>query len=169
MLRGTGEYSVHSLVLAGLVGALIGGAGVYSSRDTHCRALKTTLPGVYYRDAKMAVRPERREEFIAVIRNNGRETIGKEPNALAYVRSPPRTIPPARVRTLAYPGHAHGQVWGENAVTPNLFHFHAAYRGAEGFEEHAATPHYKAWNEFVATEPFTMAPELHTYYMVPEE
>ena len=166
MLRDAPGYSMRSLVLASLAGALIGGTVVYASRVTVCKGLKTTLPGVYYRDAKMSVRPERREEFIAVIRNNGRETIGKEPGALAYVRSPPHARAHRKPRACRPPRRE--QVWGENADTPNLFHFHAAYRGDEGFAEHAATPHYRAWTEFVATEPFSTEPQFDTYYMVPE-
>ena len=70
-----------------------------------------------------------------------------------------------RVSSAARPA----QVWGEDTETPNLFHFHEEYRGIEGFNEHAATPHFAVWDEFALTDPFTMNMEVAAYTAVADD
>ena len=50
--------------------------------------------------------------------------------------------------------------WGECTKEPNTFHFHEQYLGKEGFDAHAATPHFADWEAFAATDPFTKEPEV---------
>lgn len=57
--------------------------------------------------------------------------------------------------------------WGESANEPNTFHFHEQYKGRKGFEAHAAAPHFKAWEEFASTGPFTKEPEVNFYELEP--
>eukprot|EP00306_Pavlova_sp_CCMP459_P021281 CAMPEP_0185550170 /NCGR_PEP_ID=MMETSP1381-20130426/19786_1 /TAXON_ID=298111 /ORGANISM="Pavlova sp., Strain CCMP459" /LENGTH=171 /DNA_ID=CAMNT_0028162941 /DNA_START=28 /DNA_END=543 /DNA_ORIENTATION=- len=86
----------------------------------------------------LKVKPERREEFIKCIRANQRGTLTSETLALEYV-------------------------FGEDESTPNTFHFFEKYLSKEGFEAHTKTPHFAAWEEFAATEPFTAPPVVSFY------
>ena len=58
-------------------------------------------------------------------------------------------------------------VYGESTVEPNKFLFHEEYEGAEGgkegFDAHAAAPHFKKWEEFVEKDPFTKAPVVNCF------
>ena len=89
----------HCHVLIGVVlGALLGGAAVTFARP----AVRSRGPadGVYYLNVKMAIKPERRDEFLAVIENNQRGTLGTEPNAIAYVRALPSPCSSPRCHRL---------------------------------------------------------------------
>ena len=81
------------------------------------------------------MKPARRDEFIACIKANQKGTLSSEPLAVSYQ-------------------------WGESTTVPNTFHFQEAYRGVVGFNAHTKTAHFKAWEEFAATEPFTADPEV---------
>lgn len=86
----------------------------------------------------LRVKPERREEFIACIRNNQRCTLSTEPLAVAYD-------------------------YGEDASTANTWHFFEKYVGRAGFEQHCATAHFAAWEVFAASDPFTAPPRVDFY------
>jgi quinol monooxygenase YgiN len=90
----------------------------------------------------LRVKPERREEFIACILNNQRCTLGTEPLVMTYV-------------------------FGEDESTPNTWHFFEAYRGRAGFEQHARTAHFAAWEAFAATDPFTAPPRVDFWATTP--
>jgi quinol monooxygenase YgiN len=83
---------------------------------------------------------EVRDEFLKVISNNKRGTDGSEPLALLYT-------------------------YGESTSKPNVFHFYEQYGGEdggkEGFNAHAASPHFKDWESFVGTDPFVKDPEVY--------
>lgn len=82
------------------------------------------------------MKPERRSEFLECIANNQRGTLSRaEPLALEYK-------------------------YGEDATTPNTFHFFEKYKGKEGFEAHQKAPHFAVWETFAATDPFTSPPEI---------
>ena len=93
----------------------------------------------YCLNVQLCIQPTVRKEFLQVIANNaaGSNSKDKEPLCLQYC-------------------------WGEDETEPNTFHFHEQYTGAdggkEGFEAHAATEHFAAWEAFAATEPFTKPP-----------
>ena len=110
------------------------------------------------------MRSERRDEFIACIRDNQKGTLSTEPLAVEYV-------------------------WGEDVDQPNTFHFYGEtlpgsepchedqaspltllpplhsekYEGRRGFEAHQATPHFAAWEVFAASDPFTSPPVVEFY------
>ena len=79
--------------------------------------------------------PTRRDEFLACIAGNCAGTLNTEPLAISYE-------------------------WGESETSENTFHFHERYQGREGFEAHTQTEHFKAWEQFAATEPFSKDPEV---------
>ena len=88
------------------------------------------------------MKPELRDKFLEYILNNQRGSQQDEPLCLQYDL-------------------------GESLDTPNSFYLHEEYTGAddgkEGFEAHQATPHYKAWEKFAATNPFTKDVEVGFY------
>lgn len=123
------------------------------------------LPGSKFcLNVKLCVRSERRDEFIACIRDNQKGTLSTEPLAVEYV-------------------------WGEDVDQPNTFHFYGEtlpgsepchegqaspltllpplhsekYEGRRGFEAHQATPHFAAWEVFAASDPFTSPPVVEFY------
>lgn len=91
---------------------------------------------------ELFVKPEYRQEFIKVIQNNQKGTLGTEPLCLQYV-------------------------FGESTSTPNKFVFHEEYTGdedgKEGFDAHTQTPHFKLWEEFVEKDPFTSPPIVNFF------
>lgn len=93
-------------------------------------------------NVKLCIKPERRDEFLECIRNNQAGTLGTEPLALEYT-------------------------FGEDADTPDTWHFYEKYVGRKGFEAHQATPHFAAWEAFAATEPFTAEPVVEFYQEMP--
>jgi quinol monooxygenase YgiN len=88
-------------------------------------------------NVNLYVKPERREEFLKIIRNNQAGTIGTEPKARFYY-------------------------WGESTSTKNLFHFQEQYVGRDGFEAHQKTAHFSAWEKFASdpNSPFSKPPEV---------
>ena len=96
------------------------------------------LGGKFCLNVKLCIKPERRDAFIACIQNNQKGTLATEPLAIEYV-------------------------WGEDLNEPNTFHFFEKYEGRRGFEAHQATPHFAAWEEFAASEPFTSPPVVQFY------
>jgi quinol monooxygenase YgiN len=81
------------------------------------------------------VKPERREEFLSVIRQNQQGTLANEPLVRLYA-------------------------WGENTKEPNTFHFQEQYIGEEGFIAHTQSEHFAAWKKFAdeGESPFTQPP-----------
>lgn len=88
-------------------------------------------------NVELNIKPEVREEFLRVIRNN-KEGSDAEPGCLQYS-------------------------WGENIETPNKFHFHEQYIGEEGVAAHSAAPHFKLWEEFAGKDPFTKPPVVQKF------
>lgn len=84
------------------------------------------------------VKPERRDEFLAAMRVDQKGALTSEQACATYL-------------------------FGEDANEPNTFHMFEQYIGREGFAEHAKSPHYGAWSEFKATEPFSR-PATVSYY-----
>lgn len=82
-------------------------------------------------------KPELREEFLEVIKNNQKGSMETEPLCLQYV-------------------------FGESTSEDNKFVFHEEYAGKdgglEGFLEHQKSSHFAAWEEFASKDPFTKPP-----------
>uniref|UniRef100_A0A7S2YJ68 ABM domain-containing protein n=1 Tax=Entomoneis paludosa TaxID=265537 RepID=A0A7S2YJ68_9STRA len=89
-------------------------------------------------------KPEIREAFLEVIQNNKQGTDTTEPLALQYT-------------------------YGESTTKPNVFYFHEQYvgdnHGKQGFDAHAQTDHFAAWEDFVTTDPFVQPPEIGFYHI----
>jgi len=94
-----------------------------------------------YNYVSFDVKPERRAEFLEVIRANEHDTLALEPLAESYR-------------------------WGEDVNVSNRFHFHEAYRGGlKGFLAHLNSDHIAQWNAFEDTDPFTADPDgPHLYW-----
>ena len=77
------------------------------------------LPGSKFcLNVKLCVRPERRDEFIACIRDNQKGTLSTEPLAVEYV-------------------------WGEDVAQPNTFHFYGeTLPGSEPCHKPALSPFF---------------------------
>jgi quinol monooxygenase YgiN len=92
---------------------------------------------LYCLNVTLYIKPERREEFLACIKQNQEGTKTKEPLAVLYT-------------------------WGENTKEPNTFHFQEQYLGEEGFTAHTQSPHFAEWKKFAdeGESPFTKPPEV---------
>mmetsp|Transcript_37926 Transcript_37926/g.77403 ORF Transcript_37926/g.77403 Transcript_37926/m.77403 type:complete len:235 (-) Transcript_37926:294-998(-) len=88
-------------------------------------------------NVELCIKPEVREEFLKVIRNN-KSGSDQEPLCLQYS-------------------------WGESVHAPNSFYFHEQYVGEEGIAAHNAAPHFKVWEDFASTNPFTKPPVVQKY------
>eukprot|EP00466_Bigelowiella_natans_P016345 jgi/Bigna1/146517/aug1.116_g21225 len=67
---------------------------------------------------------------------------------------------PALPQTMELEPLAIEYTWGESQTEANTFHFQEKYKGKAGFEAHQQAPHFKRWEEFVQSDPFTKAPEV---------
>ena len=88
-------------------------------------------------NVELCVKPEAREEFLAVIRNN-KEGSDAEPLCAQYT-------------------------WGEDIYDPNKFHFHEQYDGEEGLLAHFEGEHFKVWEAFASKDPFTRPPRVEKF------
>ncbi len=95
----------------------------------------------YAVNLKFSIKPERREDFFSLIRDNQRKTLDLEPASLQYVV-------------------------GEDIDSPNTFYIHEQFIGAEGFDAHRDMPHAGDWAKFKNSDPFTKGgePTLDFYY-----
>jgi len=93
-----------------------------------------------------------REAFLKVISNNKKGTDSTEDLALQYTYGESTTVE------------------GIKEGAKNTFHFHEQYtgqnHGKEGFDAHASTPHFAAWEDFVGTDPFDKDPEVFFYRII---
>lgn len=103
---------------------------------------KAEIRSAYCVAVELYIKPDVIEEFTPVIEGNSRGSNNDEPLCLQYV-------------------------YGESTSEPNLFIFHEEYTGGNdgeaGFDEHASAPHFKVWEKFAATEPFTKDPVVHFF------
>ena len=96
----------------------------------------------YCLNVQLCIRPQVRDEFLAVIRQNQKGSNHDEPACWQYD-------------------------WGESTKEPNTFYFHEQYRDLAGFQAHAQAPHFKKWETFAATQPFTSPPVVQFYQSIP--
>ena len=97
---------------------------------------------LYCLAVKVRVKPERRAEFLSTIDHDAKCTLRDEPRAVAFVL-------------------------GEDKDEDNTFHLHEEYSSVEGFRAHLRTPHWKAWDTFCKTDPFTAPVEVVFYHAAP--
>jgi quinol monooxygenase YgiN len=93
-----------------------------------------------------------REDFLKVISDNKKGTDSTEELALQYTYGEATTVE------------------GVKKGAVNVFHFHEQYTGKElgkeGFNAHASTPHFVAWEDFVSTDPFERDPEVFFFHII---
>lgn len=77
---------------------------------------------------KLSVKPDRRDDFLILIRENQKATLATEPAALQYVV-------------------------GEDTTNKNTFYVHEAFTSEQGFLDHRDTPHAADWAAFCDTQP----------------
>jgi quinol monooxygenase YgiN len=108
--------------------------------STSPAAQKVAADGTCVRclNVRMAVKPNRREEFLASILADQAGTLANEPLALAFVI-------------------------GEDLTVENLFYLHEQYVGEAGFQAHLRAAHFQPWQAFVNTEPFFGPLEVQFY------
>lgn len=102
----------------------------------HERRVENTR-GAVCLNVELCVRPEARDRFLEVIRNN-KEGSDAEPLCAQYS-------------------------WGEDIYDPNKFHFHEQYVGEEGLLAHFEGEHFKEWEAFASTDPFTRPPRVEKF------
>ena len=83
-------------------------------------------------NVKCIVKPERRDEFIAVIQNNQRLTL-QESSCLQYIV-------------------------GEDIKELSTFYLHEQFVSSEAFDFHKQTPHNAEWQKFKQSNPFSTPP-----------
>ena len=99
---------------------------------------ETTLPTPIFRlNVVLSIKPERRDEFLDCIVQTQNETLVEAAN-------------------VSYS-------FGEDAKTPNTFHFTESYIGKTGYEAHQKTSHFANWETFAASDPFSAEPIIHFY------
>lgn len=90
---------------------------------------------------KFSIKPERREEFLTLVKEKQRKTLSEEPAFLQFVV-------------------------GEHVETKNMFYIHQQFIGLEGFDSHRNTPNFADWKVFKQSNPFTEGgePVMDFYY-----
>lgn len=86
--------------------------------------------GTYAVNLQFSVKPERRQDFLSLIRDNQKKTLDLEPASLQYVV-------------------------GEDIDSPNTFYLHEEFIGVDGFDAHRDMPHAGDWAKFKNSDPFT--------------
>lgn len=119
-------------------------AGTGTGTPHEAEKVEISIPSSICVHTELCVKPELREVFLEVVRNNQRGSNSNEDEPLC----------------LQY-------VYGESKDEPNKFLFHEAYTGIhggkEGFEAHFVTAHFEKWQEFMDLYPFTEAPVVNTF------
>ncbi|KAG8467730.1 hypothetical protein KFE25_006782 [Diacronema lutheri] len=100
--------------------------------------MRATGVALFCLNVQLCVKPERRAEFLACIRNNQRCTRASEPLNLRYI-------------------------FGEDRDVTGRFHFFESYVGEDGFKHHTATPHFALWEAFASSDPWTAPPKVSFY------
>ena len=84
------------------------------------------------------IQPSRRQDFLELIRDNQKQTLLTEPEALQY------TV-------------------GEDVDRPNVFYIHEQFATPQGFDFHRATAHNANWQKFKESDPFVVAPTTYFF------
>jgi quinol monooxygenase YgiN len=93
---------------------------------------------VFALNVTLNVKPERRNDFLAVIIHDKKQTLATEPGAIQFVV-------------------------GEDVASPNTFYLHEQYQTKDDFDHHTKTEHYATWKKFCNEDPFTSAPVVNLY------
>jgi quinol monooxygenase YgiN len=98
------------------------------SADT-TKSLGNMMMGPYCLNVKMGIRPDQRETFLSLIKEDQEQSLTTEPECLQFVV-------------------------GEDINKPNIFYLHEEYKTMAGFQYHSTTPHFHKWNTFCKTNPW---------------
>jgi len=93
----------------------------------------------YCINLKCTIQSSRRDEFLALVKDNQRLTLQEEPDALQYVV-------------------------GQDVSTENTFYIHEQFSSVDGFLAHKETAHNANWQAFRATDPFVEDPVVKFYH-----
>lgn len=93
----------------------------------------------YCINLRCKVKDSRRADFLELIRENQKQTLANEQEALQYVV-------------------------GEDVDIPNVFYIHEQFKSSEGFVFHRDTPHNANWQAFKASDPFEELPVTDFYH-----
>ena len=104
--------------------------------DGHDQEVKN-VKGAVCLNVELCIKPEVREEFLEVIRNN-KAGSDEEPLCMQYS-------------------------WGEDIYDPNKFHFHEQYVSEEGLTAHFEGDHFKVWEKFASGDPFVRPPRVEKF------
>jgi quinol monooxygenase YgiN len=85
------------------------------------------------------VQPDRRDDFVHLIKGNQRLTLQDEPEALQYVV-------------------------GQDVQDETRFYIHEQFTSEQAFFYHKTTPHNANWKAFCATNPFIDSPTVSLYH-----
>jgi quinol monooxygenase YgiN len=89
-----------------------------------------SMSGKFALNVAFKVKPDRRDEFLRVMRSNIKQTMTTEPNALQFLL-------------------------GQDLDDRNVFFLHEEYKAMSDHREaHSKTKHYEECTKFFATEPF---------------
>lgn len=95
--------------------------------------------GPFCLNLKLALRPDQREEFLTLIKEDQKQSLATEPGCVQFVV-------------------------GEDTTTPNTFYLHEEYKNEAGFQAHTETPHFAKWNAFCDTKPWSNDGPVVTFY-----
>lgn len=97
----------------------------------------TNVKGAVCLNVELCIKPKVREEFLDVIRQN-KAGSDVEPLCMQYS-------------------------WGEDIYDPNKFHFHEQYVSEDGLLQHFEGDHFKVWEAFASSDPFTRPPRVEKF------
>jgi (4S)-4-hydroxy-5-phosphonooxypentane-2,3-dione isomerase len=121
------------LLLLSFVSAL----SLQTARDTIRERISAMGP--YCLNVKLSIRPDQRETFLALIKEDQEQSLTTEPDCLQFVV-------------------------GEDVDTPNTFYLHEEYKTEAGFQHHVKTPHWSKWNDFCQTNPWSDVTPVVEFY-----
>jgi quinol monooxygenase YgiN len=106
------------------------------------------LTGPFALNVKVHLKADRRQEFLAVITHDARQTVATEPGALQF--------------TL---GEEEEEYTTTDTSSSNVFYFHEQYATLDDFTHHTTTPHFADWQAFCDSEPFVTPPVVNKYHL----
>ncbi|CAJ1970224.1 unnamed protein product [Cylindrotheca closterium] len=112
-----------------------------------------------------------RNDFLKAISDNKKGTDTTEPLALQYFYGEATNAPgqpeldgDTTTSTSTSTTSTSTSTTSTSTTSTKPFYLHEQYsgdnHGKEGFDAHASSPHFAAWEDFVATDPFEKAPEV---------
>ena len=109
----------------------------------------------YAVNAVLTVKPERRDEFIQVIKQDQAQTLATEPGAVRFV------VGQQQDDAAAAPG----------SDSNTFYYLHEEYVNQAAYEQHTKTPHFAVFDKFCASQPWAEGgePQALFYHVQPVE